>query len=110
VLKNLRFYIVLSPSRKREALAARSQMGRWTYTFTRCPVSVAAYSETKMSLNNKVARVETAVRSRDALQQKKGDLGYENYPTRRYLPCTQARSWSYQPVDVVSPINATGHP
>jgi hypothetical protein len=30
------------PSRAREALAARSQMGRWTHTFSRCPVSVAA--------------------------------------------------------------------
>jgi hypothetical protein len=36
-----------SPSRAREALAARSQMGRWTHTFTRCPVTVAARSEAK---------------------------------------------------------------
>jgi hypothetical protein len=63
----LAFNLIYRPSRKREALAARSQMGRWTYIFTRCSVSVAAYSETKISLNNKVARVETAVRSRDAL-------------------------------------------
>ena len=61
-------------------------MGRWTHTFTRCPVSVAACSETKMSPNNRVARVETAIRSRDASQQ-------EGFPTRRYLPRTQARSW-----------------
>ena len=51
-------------------------MGRWTHTFTRCPVSVAACSETKMSPNN----------NRDASQQ-------EGFPTRRYLPRTQARSW-----------------
>jgi hypothetical protein len=62
-------------SRAREALAARSQMGRWTYTFTRCPVSVAAYSETKISLNNtesRAWRLRFAVETRH--KQKKGIL------------------------------------
>jgi hypothetical protein len=84
-----------SLSRAREALAARSQMGRWTHTFTRCPVSVAACSETKMSPNNtesRAWRLRFAVETRH--NNKKGDLGYENNPTRRYLPRTQARSWS----------------
>ena len=33
---------------------------------------------------------------------KKEGFGFENYPTRSYLTCTQARSQSYQLVDVVS--------
>jgi hypothetical protein len=64
--------IMASPSRAREALAARSQMGRWTHTFTRCPVSVAVRSEAKLSPTNRAARVSTAVCRRDASQTKKG--------------------------------------
>jgi hypothetical protein len=33
---------------------------------------------------------------------KKEGFGFENYPTRSYLTCTQARSQSYQLVDMVS--------
>jgi hypothetical protein len=41
---------------------------------------------------------------------KKGGFGFENHPTRSYLSHTQARSRSYQSVDVVSPRDATGQP
>jgi hypothetical protein len=70
-------------------------MERWTHTFARCPVSVAAYNETKISLNNIKSRawkLRFAVETRH--NKKKRDLGYENHLTRRYLPHTQARSWS----------------
>jgi hypothetical protein len=59
-------------------------------------VSVAACSETKMSPNNtesRAWRLRFVVETRHN-NKKKGDLGYENHPTRRYLPRTQARSWS----------------
>jgi hypothetical protein len=63
-----------------------------------------------MSPNNKVARVETAVRSRDALQQKRGI--WVTKTIRRVDICLVRRPEAglYQPVDVVSPIDATGHP
>jgi hypothetical protein len=57
------------------------------------------------------ARIASETRRNNTESQtKRGDFAYENHPTRQYLPRTQARSWSYQSVDVVSPIDATGHP
>jgi hypothetical protein len=43
---------------------------------------------------NRVTRVRSLLVGGTRRKNKKGDLDYENHPTRRYLPRTQARSWS----------------
>ena len=57
-------------------------------------------------LQNQLLRVSLALCPGNADEtrwiNKKEGFGFENYPTRSYLTCTQARSQSYQLVDMVS--------
>jgi hypothetical protein len=59
-----------SPLRARSALVLLDgrPVGRWTHTFSRCPVSVAIRSETKLSLIKRAARVTPTIRRRNAPQ------------------------------------------
>ena len=108
------------PSARTRSAGLVWPVGRWIHTFSWCPVSVAACSEAEMNPNalrcfakysgalqsiatprgaskrntaQNHARVDCDSQSR-RVTTKKGDIGFENHPTRRYLTCTQARSWS----------------
>ena len=53
-----------------QAAVARQPVGRWTHTFSRCPVSVAVRSEAKLSPIKRAARATPAIRRRNAPQHQ----------------------------------------
>jgi hypothetical protein len=65
-------------------------------------------------LQNQTLRVSLALCPGNAGEtrwiNKKEGFGFENHPTRSYLSRTQARSRSYQSVNIVAPRDATGYP
>jgi len=63
-LPQLATYRVSLPFASTRGAGCSQPVGRWTHTFTRCPVSVAARSEAKLSPNNRATRASQ--------QQKRG--------------------------------------
>ena len=78
------------PSASTRSAASHDAVGRWTHTFSRCPVSVAVRSEVKLSsIIKQNAGVPPTSRRQDASERQKREiLRYENHPTRIYLPRT----------------------